>query len=44
MKKLKIELEESTSTIQLSILREKILKNIGKANFLFIGTIEKENC
>lgn len=44
MRTLKTELETSKSTKQITQVRDKLLKNVGKANFVFIGPLDKDTC
>jgi len=44
MRTLKKELEASKSTNELIQLRDKLFKNVGRANFVFVGPLDKDTC
>jgi len=44
MKSLKTELEKSKNTDQLKHFRDKLFKNVGRANFNFVGPLDKDTC
>lgn len=44
LRTLKKQLEASKSTVELTQFRDKLFKNVGRANFVFVGPLDKDTC